>query len=551
MVMGKAFRGRFGAFFELRGILVSFLLVVVCAILLFASLPAFAYADTESETYEVTVEGTYHQTEAYSMLAMINKFRTAKVNHSDENTPWYKAEDGSYVDVAGLSELKWDSGLEKIAMQRAAEAALRYDATHTRPNGKGAESLTIDGRGLLAENLAKGRDFEGSSFWNIEPYYYTPNEVFVGWREDGKKYDGQGHRRNMLLSGSWGVGIACFELNGVRYWAMDLGSSEGGSPSLKEGISSVKVEVLNSAIAEYSLATEEIGIRAGDVASLPLSANGTMHVGDEENAATFQAPLDESTWEIKSGSDVVSLNNGAITALRTGSAVLTNTALGKEVACNVTVTAKLTPALNGVPASASVALSAKTYKLSPTCNSTGPQSFNSSDESVTTVDGNGTVTLKKAGTATITVSYAETDACEPSSASCKLTITDGSSASWTKDPDKNNSWFAPDGTQVIVAPAKVSAPAKTSISKLIKGKKAVTVKWKKKSDVTGYQIRYSLKSSMKGSKTVTVKSAKTTSKKVKKLKKKKKYYVQVRTYKVVNGKTYWSSWSAKKSVKTK
>ena len=76
--------------------------------------------------------------------------------------------------------------------------------------------------------------------------------------------------------------------------------------------------------------------------------------------------------------------------------------------------------------------------------------------------------------------------------------------------------------------------------------------WKKqKTQVTGYQIRYSLNSSMKNAKIKTVKGATKTSKKIKKLKKKKKYYVQVRTYRTVSGKNYYSSWSAKKTIKTK
>lgn len=99
-------------------------------------------------------------------------------------------------------------------------------------------------------------------------------------------------------------------------------------------------------------------------------------------------------------------------------------------------------------------------------------------------------------------------------------------------------------------------PKGVTISKLSKAKKSFTVKWKKPSakyhkQMTGYQIRYSTSSKMTKAKTVTVKSAKATSKKISKLKAKKKYYVQIRTYKTVKGVKYYSSWSAKKSVKTK
>jgi len=95
-------------------------------------------------------------------------------------------------------------------------------------------------------------------------------------------------------------------------------------------------------------------------------------------------------------------------------------------------------------------------------------------------------------------------------------------------------------------------PQTTSISKLTKSKKAFTVKWKKKStQVTGYQIRYSTSSKMTGAKKVNVKSTKSTSKKITKLKAKKTYYVQIRTYKTVKGKNYYSSWSKVKKIKTK
>ncbi len=95
-------------------------------------------------------------------------------------------------------------------------------------------------------------------------------------------------------------------------------------------------------------------------------------------------------------------------------------------------------------------------------------------------------------------------------------------------------------------------PTPTSITKLSKGTKSFTVKWKKKStQVTGYQIQYATNSKFSNAKTVNVKSYKTTSKKITKLAKKKNYYVRVRTYKTVSGNKYYSNWSSTKKVKTK
>ncbi|MEI3288334.1 MAG: leucine-rich repeat domain-containing protein [Eubacterium sp.] len=91
-----------------------------------------------------------------------------------------------------------------------------------------------------------------------------------------------------------------------------------------------------------------------------------------------------------------------------------------------------------------------------------------------------------------------------------------------------------------------------SIKKVKAAKKAISVIWKKVGGVKGYQVQVATdKKFKKNKKTVTIKKQKTTKTTVKKLKAKKKYYVRVRTYKIVNGKKVYSSWSKVKSVKTK
>ena len=102
---------------------------------------------------------------------------------------------------------------------------------------------------------------------------------------------------------------------------------------------------------------------------------------------------------------------------------------------------------------------------------------------------------------------------------------------------------------ITVEAKKVTSP-KTSISSLKAAKKGFKATWKKKT-CSGYQLRYSTKSSMSKAKTVSIKGAKATSKKITKLQAKKKYYVQVRTYKMSNGKKVYSAWSAKRSITTK
>lgn len=108
----------------------------------------------------------------------------------------------------------------------------------------------------------------------------------------------------------------------------------------------------------------------------------------------------------------------------------------------------------------------------------------------------------------------------------------------------------------LSVPANAYAAAKpkaTSISSVTAKGGAFTVKWKKISGITGYQVQYSSFSKFTKDTTKTVKVAKasTTSKTISGLTSKKKYYVRVRTYKTANRKTTYSSWSKSKSVTTK
>ena len=109
-----------------------------------------------------------------------------------------------------------------------------------------------------------------------------------------------------------------------------------------------------------------------------------------------------------------------------------------------------------------------------------------------------------------------------------------------------------DTATTLQAKNTVSKPKSAKFKKVKSAKKAISVEWKKVRGVKGYQVQVATdKKFKKNKKTVNIKRQKTTKTTVKKLKAKKKYYVRVRTYKIVNGKKVYSSWSKVKSVKTK
>lgn len=101
--------------------------------------------------------------------------------------------------------------------------------------------------------------------------------------------------------------------------------------------------------------------------------------------------------------------------------------------------------------------------------------------------------------------------------------------------------------------AQTDAPKATALQGKIKSrKKGVQIKWKKQPDAAGYQIQIAGNKAFpkKGTITKTVKKPSVTKLTVGKLKPGRKYYIRIRTYQTVNGKTVYSAWSKAKSAVT-
>ena len=107
----------------------------------------------------------------------------------------------------------------------------------------------------------------------------------------------------------------------------------------------------------------------------------------------------------------------------------------------------------------------------------------------------------------------------------------------------------------VVTETFTIVPNGTSISGKITAKsKGFRLKWKKTAQsLSGYQVQYSTskKFTQKTTVTKTIKDQFAVKLTINKLKACKKYYVRLRNYNSVNGKKYYSGWSAVKSVTTK
>ena len=130
----------------------------------------------KTDTCTVTVKNTSKWVKADKAYTQLNKYRKAKK----------------------MKALKKDAALEKIAKIRAEEMAKTGKFSHTRPNGKSGLTL-IKTKKAKGENIAMGQK--------------TCAQVSKAW------YNSTGHRANMLRKNFTKVGIACYEYNGVTYWA--------------------------------------------------------------------------------------------------------------------------------------------------------------------------------------------------------------------------------------------------------------------------------------------------------------------------------------------
>lgn len=120
--------------------------------------------NTEQNTKNSDNIGSFSQSEAKSMVSMINNARKE----------------------AGSGELVWDSNLESLAKTRAKELVNSF--SHNRPSG------------AKAENIAYGIS--------------SASTLFSKWMESST------HQKNMMRASYTKVGIAKYVNNGICYWVL-------------------------------------------------------------------------------------------------------------------------------------------------------------------------------------------------------------------------------------------------------------------------------------------------------------------------------------------
>ena len=164
-----------------------------------------------------------------------------------------------------------------------------------------------------------------------------------------------------------------------------------------------------------------------------------------------------------------------------------------------------------------IAINNKPISLGAKSSGKGKLTYSSSTPSVATVSTSGAITPKNYGTTTITIKAAETSTYK--AASKRVTVT--------------------------VVPKKMKLSSVKSPSK-----KTLVIKWAKDTAATKYEIQLCMKQDFKKNTLSRTYGKKVVKQKIKNMKS-KNWYVRIRAWKKVGGKTYYGIWSDVKKVKVR
>ena len=229
---------------------------------------------------KVNVKVKYAQKSARNMQKMINDFRL-----SNEAWEW-NATNTQQISIQGLTKLAYDYKLEKIAMTRVAEIALKF--SHERPCGTDCFSAFSEAGykyTYAGENIAYG--------------YKTAKAAFEAFKETNEKYAGQGHRRNMLSTNYNVCAIGHAKINGVHYWVQLFANTEDDSDYSKTISTTKKITmyVASDDLATYKKTLKELGAKVKDYAPRKTSFVDAV-AGQRKVKLVYNKAIGASGYEI-------------------------------------------------------------------------------------------------------------------------------------------------------------------------------------------------------------------------------------------------------------
>ncbi len=216
--------------------------------------------------------------------------------------------------AAGVRPLELDAKLQRAAMRRAAEIALRY--SHDRPDGTICN--TVSNR-LNGENIAKGKAVS-----------FDHNAVVKTWKSSPADLE------NMMNEQYCSTGIGCFSHNGTNYWVQVFSwETASDKPEIKKNrIVSARIHV--------KIDTMEVAFAESGSTAWGKGRNGELPiVVTYESAHPRPLRVEAKSFRWKSSKrSVISVNSqGTLTGKRLGAASIKATlpVSGKQITKKVVV----------------------------------------------------------------------------------------------------------------------------------------------------------------------------------------------------------------------
>lgn len=262
-------------------------------------------ASTANNLFPVIVPVIYDQASARESMQYINNFRT-------EN---------------GVARLSYDYELEKVAMQRAVEAAVSF--SHETPDGGRYYKYLKDGPGTtpMAECLASA--------------YRSPESVVYALQENGKPAYAQQHRQIMLDGKYKAVGVGHVKVEYASWGTQDIWvqiyrsyNSNTAATSARTGYAQETV-VVDPAIVTMRLTLDQdsITMQPGQSINTPR----TFLRGPQKTSALSYIAIDNAEVWTSSNPSVASVTGGVIRAHSSGTATLTCRVQGYSATVSVSV----------------------------------------------------------------------------------------------------------------------------------------------------------------------------------------------------------------------
>ncbi len=352
----------------------------------------------------MNTSGTYNYDKAKEIVDLVNEER-AKLS---------------------LSPFQIDNSLMESAMQRASELSIYWD--HERPNGLSCFSVNNK---INGENIGVGSS--------------STLVIMDKWMNSS------GHKAQIVKSTYNSIGVGCYTHNGLTYWVQLFSKSNSNNTNISSG----KKDVNNSiqvAVGEKRVNPVIKGFEENNVLSIgdTLSPTSIKNKNAGYNNVQTGISFSDLTWN-SSNENVFTVNeNGTVTAIGEGNAVLTASIGDFSVTYNITVT-------NPIPEDYKIKLNHSEYQmnslnetllLSDQYLSGNSITWKSTNPKVATIDENGKVTPQNGG-----FTYIEATTENYGSTRCwiyvctLITLSDGSKA-YAGDLDRNGTINANDAALI-------------------------------------------------------------------------------------------------------